>query len=1186
MRLISNYRKFLGHLKGQGIIAALKSSFKYGVFLTKTRVFRHLYRESSENVIENGKIRIAFTRRGVNIFYNGNPVTRGAGLNIGINILGLWTDSTKADWEVLEKTEKCLQLKVIYRDLPLHQIWLFKIVDEKDIIWRADIVTEEWLYIDEFRVITLVNSRYKNWINDYRQGDFLRLDNRWRDLCLDSFPASLVGARFPAGGDFLPAVTLEVEAKNLLPVIQSPPLDADAHIVGFRHINAQGQKEYLPGRYRIFSGRLSLFEDDALLDEKIEFMRQEYLKRETRPESELARSERKLKILLLNLPWQKNGRWGVRAGSRWPHIKDDAEEGNYLPFPFFLAYAANLLRRHDFEVELIDALALKITESKLFEQINRIGPDLLVAETSTPSLQYDLALLEKIANTDFKICLCGPHANMRTPEFLRQHKFIDFILAGEYEYALLNLAQAISCGKGLNGIRGLVFREEDVIVNPPASLIELDALPWPLREGLAMEKYLDTPGRIPLPSVQMLASRGCPFRCNFCLWPQVMYHGNSYRTRSIIDVADEMEYLIRKLGFKSVYFDDDTFNIGKERMLEFCREIKRRGLEKTPWAIMARADLMEQEILTEMRKAGLEAVKYGLESASQELLNSCGKNMDIRKAEKMILFSKSLGIKTHLTFTFGLPGETKATIQKTVDYALRLRPFSVQFSITTPFPGTLYFKELDKNGLIIDKNWEHYDGNFKSVMKLDALSNKELVSARNQAVLAWNKSCAYGEGLRGNWRRFTESYKQGGFTLALKKAYHYLKRKDLRRFISKIKSNYLDLLGIFNGRYAFKGPTTIQIDLTDHCNNNCLACWCNSPLLSKERLSAPRAALPAPLVKRLISEAFQMGTRDIYFSGGGEPFMHPDIFEIIAYAKDLGINCSINTNFTAVDKAVASRLAELEVDNLTVSIWAGSADVYKALHPNKSENDFYRIKDMLLFLNSNKEFCPRIKIYNVICNINYREIKKMMQFAEETKSEFVEFTVVDTIPNATDQLILSDKQRRFILDELDEIKEEFIESQNNGRPKILNVEHFLRRLSNSGAERAEYDSRFLDSMPCYVGWLFARIMPNGDVNSCLKSHRFPVGNIHQSSFKEIWNSKQQMLFRQSTLRVKKENPLFSLIGNDPNIKVGCYKSCDDIYRNLSMHRKIKTLSVFEKCLIKVLSRMQFAKSLSLSKNDG
>jgi len=79
----------LGHLKGQGIIAALKSSFKYGVFLTKTRVFRHLYRESSENVIENGKIRIAFTRRGVNIFYNGNPVTRGAGLNIGINILGL-----------------------------------------------------------------------------------------------------------------------------------------------------------------------------------------------------------------------------------------------------------------------------------------------------------------------------------------------------------------------------------------------------------------------------------------------------------------------------------------------------------------------------------------------------------------------------------------------------------------------------------------------------------------------------------------------------------------------------------------------------------------------------------------------------------------------------------------------------------------------------------------------------------------------------------------------------------------------------------------------------------------------------------------------------------------------------------------------------------------------------------------
>lgn len=84
-----------------------------------------------------------------------------------------------------------------------------------------------------------------------------------------------------------------------------------------------------------------------------------------------------------------------------------------------------------------------------------------------------------------------------------------------------------------------------------------------------MEKYLDAPGEMLIPSAQMLASRGCPFKCQFCLWPQLMYNGQHYRARNVKDVVDEMEYLVREKKFKSVYFDDDTFNVGKERMLSF-----------------------------------------------------------------------------------------------------------------------------------------------------------------------------------------------------------------------------------------------------------------------------------------------------------------------------------------------------------------------------------------------------------------------------------------------------------------------------------------------------------------------------------------------------------------------------------------------------------------------------------------
>ncbi|MCX5701653.1 MAG: radical SAM protein, partial [Candidatus Omnitrophica bacterium] len=751
-----------------------------------------------------------------------------------------------------------------------------------------------------------------------------------------------------------------------------------------------------------------------------------------------------------------------------------------------------------------------------------------------------------------------------------------------YEYTLLNLVRNLSRHKGLADINGLIYREGyDIKVNPPAALINLDALPWPLREELPMHQYLDTPGRIPQPSVQMLASRGCPFGCNFCLWPQVMYHGRKYRFRDVIDTVDEMEYLVTRMGFKSVYFDDDTFNVGKGRMLRLCQEIRNRGLERIPWAIMARADLMDEEILTQMKRSGLAAVKYGVESATQKLVNKCGKDMDLKKVEKMILFTKALDLRTHLTFTFGLPGETKSTINRTIDYARKLKPFSVQFSITTPFPGTAYFNDLDKRGLVINKNWDDYDGNFKSVIKLDYVSSKDLELARRTACEVWDKGYTRGEGLKKYLIKFSDSYQQNGLRFALNKTFSYLKEKNIGYVIRKVQENYLDILGVLNGKYAFKGPGTIQIDLTDYCNNDCLACWCNSPLLSKERLNKPKDTLSTKLVKDLITETHQMGMRDIYFSGGGEPFMHPDILDILEHTKKLGVACAVNTNFTLINEKNIQRIIDLKIDSLTVSVWAATSDIYKALHPNKEESDFCRIRDMLLLLNSRKNSYPKIKIYNVICNLNYHQVSQMIDFAQETKSEFVEFTVVDTMPKATDKLILTQEQGKIVLEQCEEIKSRMNGERNNHTPEVLNFEHFMRRVDNLDAQQAQYDSKFIDSVPCYVGWLFARIMPNGDVNSCLKSHRFPVGNLHQHNFKKIWNSKKQVYFRQKTLKMRKDDPFFQLIGNDPECKMGCYKSCDDISRNISMHSKIQILSDYERYILKALGKTGLGKLITI-----
>lgn len=499
-----------------------------------------------------------------------------------------------------------------------------------------------------------------------------------------------------------------------------------------------------------------------------------------------------MKIALTNLPWKSFGKAGVRAGSRWPHLKGPTEK-NYLPFPFFLAYATALLKKHNFDVALIDAIAEEMPNRYFLKHIEKISPHLLVCETSTATLEHDLRLLERI-NKNIPIAICGPDINIRHPAFLKNYKFIDYVLFGEYEFTLLDLVKHLNEDRGLGDVLGLIYRDSDEIkVNPSRPLCDLNELPWPLRQSLPMEHYNDTPGDLPLPSVQMLASRGCPYCCTFCLWPQVMYHENSYRARNIIDVVDEMEYLTKEMSFKSIYFDDDTFNCNKERMLRLCGEIKKRKLN-VPWAIMARADLMDEEILKNMREAGLYAVKYGVESATQALLDSVRKNMDIRRTKEIIKFTKMLGIKTHLTFMFGLSGETKETIRKTIDLAIELDSTTVQFSIATPFPGTAFYKEMENKGY---------------------LSRKDLQYGVRLAYKQWAIHCIQAkknkkEYLKGYYYQLllVSSKKYGLFITLLWIPYFFLKR-----LISKLKEKYRHNKKEFQEKIKEKGISLRRLSL-------------------------------------------------------------------------------------------------------------------------------------------------------------------------------------------------------------------------------------------------------------------------------------------------------------------------------------------------------------------------------------
>jgi MoaA/NifB/PqqE/SkfB family radical SAM enzyme len=433
-----------------------------------------------------------------------------------------------------------------------------------------------------------------------------------------------------------------------------------------------------------------------------------------------------------------------------------------------------------------------------------------------------------------------------------------------------------------------------------------------------------------------------------------------------------------------------------------------------------------------------------------------------------------------------------------------------------------------KNHIISDR-WSDFDGNYRAVIRTESLGPEDLIEARRTAYRQWH------------------AHKASQFIYA-----------------------NLDLVGVLDGEWAYRGPYHAQIDLTDRCNNNCVACWCHSPLLGELKIRDPQT-LSFEVVTGLLDELADMGTVEIYLAGGGEPFLHPRILDVVRHIKDRGMMCHINTNFTRVTKDTAQALIDMEVDHLIVSLWAASEETYARLHPNKPAETFHRMKDVLAFLINARTTRPYVKLYNVIFNQNYHEFDEMISLAVELNADTAEFTVVDTIPGKTDCLLLSEEERNFVLNRIGILKQRIVYDYEphdgnyifrfaEGKTlSLFKFEYFIRRLLNADYKIGEYDSDIVRHIPCYIGWNSTRILANGDVNVCLKAHKIPVGNIKHQRFRRIWNGEKQREFRRKALRIDKNDPLFSQIGNHPRSKIGCFKGCDDITRNVNCHQKLQSL---------------------------
>ena len=503
-----------------------------------------------------------------------------------------------------------------------------------------------------------------------------------------------------------------------------------------------------------------------------------------------------MKILLTNPPTKlaidsKREKYFVRAGSRWPHsgIKKKGCRPHYLPFPFFLGYAAALLLKEGFEVKVIDGVAADLSPADEFlQKINELRPDVIFFEVTTPTINYDLDLIRTIKKQlpESIIAVGGSHITTFARQFLNKCSEIDFALLGEYELTLLELVKKLAARQEPD-IPGLAWRQKETIkLNQFRPLIEpLDILPPPARELFPLS---DKPNPTVYwdgfcqyyPALQMQASRGCPYGCYFCLWPQVMYRSRKYRHFSVKRVVDEMEMLVKKYGAKEIYFDDDDFTIDRNFVRQICEEILSRNL-KVKWSVMGDAINLDEDLIELMVQAGLVGIKYGIESASPDILLNMGKPVNLKKAREVTRILKKFGVKTHATFTLGLIGETKKTIAETLDFARQLDCDTIQVSIATPFPGTKFFTIAESNHWLKEFRWEDFDGKTKEIMELPTISGEELQYQRKNFARRWLLS---------------KILKPGWLLRQIKFIFRAIRAQGLSFYWTKIKAALVNELGL------------------------------------------------------------------------------------------------------------------------------------------------------------------------------------------------------------------------------------------------------------------------------------------------------------------------------------------------------------------------------------------------------
>jgi anaerobic magnesium-protoporphyrin IX monomethyl ester cyclase len=385
--------------------------------------------------------------------------------------------------------------------------------------------------------------------------------------------------------------------------------------------------------------------------------------------------------------------------------------------PLGTLYAASLLRSAGISVALFDTM-LNDPEREFQAALEEHRPrivavyednfNFLTKMCLTRMREVAFHILETSQRGGATVLVNGSDASDHALDYLRNG--FRCVLLGEAEWTLLEVVQTLLANENaaLDHIKGLAFldeRREVVRTGVRPLMRDLDALPFPARDLVELDRYQESwKSAHGYFSLNLVASRGCPYRCNWCAKP---IYGDSFSIRSAASVAEEMRRLKHDSHAEHIWFADDIFGLQSKWVRDLAEEVERLDAA-LPFKMQSRVDLMTRNTVRFLRRAGCAEVWMGVESGSQKILDAMDKGTRVEQFAIARENLKSENIRACYFLQFGYPGETWEDIQKTVEMVRATRPDDIGVSVSYPLPGTKFFERV-KTQLGQKTNWSDSD---------------------------------------------------------------------------------------------------------------------------------------------------------------------------------------------------------------------------------------------------------------------------------------------------------------------------------------------------------------------------------------------------------------------------------------------------------------------------------------------